>query len=132
MLYIITSLVISLNAIGQQERRNRDIPVTALRQERLLPSFDHLQMPTCAAVENPRPPRLSDCLVGFPFGQTGILTSGHTPAGPDVVKEPRLPKPVSDAKVRVVGPKFLPDPADAMDLKSPSGTSVASGEPTPP
>lgn len=44
-------------------------------------------------------------------------------------REPREGAPAGDRRVRVVGPTFLPDQAEAIDLRAPARTPVRSAQP---
>lgn len=122
MLYIITSIVFVIDIVSlphwqhtasSEPDQRRERPVQSLPVHHISPGFvvektdrsgntdcrDHPQTTS----ERPRTRR-----------------SGHSPAIRENDTHPRLPRPQGDAKIRSIGPKFLQDPADRLDLKSPA------------
>jgi len=126
MFHIIASLIINLNAISlpgspedtffDDERRERPIPyATILKELSCLPvKIDRYpELPVCRdhlAGEIARTIRVSKDLA---------VDQSSAPITPEIGKNPRLPKRQADTKLRTIGPKFLQDTVDMLDLKSP-------------
>ena len=91
------------------------------------------ELPTAYLYRKPgtkRPPGCScsapknfKIIAGNPPARTSIVEAPGVPANPDAGRAPNAPATPVEAgnrKVRVVGPTFLPDPAEAIDLRAPA------------
>jgi hypothetical protein len=91
------------------------------------------ELPTAYLYRKPgakRPPGCScsapknfKVIAGNPPARTSIVEAPGAPANPDAGPAPQAPATPGEAgnrKVRVVGPAFLPDPAEAIDLRAPA------------
>ena len=68
-------------------------------------------------------PKNFKIIAGNPPARTSIVEAPGAPAKPDAGPTPKAPATPDEAvnrKVRVVGPTFLPDPAEAIDLRAPA------------
>jgi hypothetical protein len=66
---------------------------------------------------------VSSSIVAFPAAEPAKSPPAVS-SGADEPAPPEIPLDEEKRKVRVVGPRFLPDPAEAIDLRAPAPTKV--------
>jgi len=131
MIHLIASIIINLNAITDH-RLHHSLTNIEQRQERPVPNLIHLHYSTCIPARDAVQSNLLGC--GKPLetelSRTVVLEEylginpELRPALRKMLKNDRLPKAQPEVKPREIGPKFLQDPEDMLDLTKPSRTKA--------